>query len=119
MSGVHPAASGAHAAVPGVPSTPLATLLGRIGAAAVDGQRLLDDHAMDRIERWDETGIPPSGFMWSSVTITAPVRYAVRGRPARPDPGLALSGGQDASGRLSIRLRFLPASQDDEPEVRP
>lgn len=88
-----------------------AVLVG-VSRGVVAAQRRLDDHTIERIEGWDETGIPPTGFAWSGLSVALPVRLRMDGVGR---PRLQLSVAEESSAHLRVRIGYVALDPDDAP----
>lgn len=91
-------------------------VLAGLGRSLVEAQRQLDDHTIERIERWDETGIPPSGFAWCRLALCLPVRLRMAGDER---PRLRMAAAEESRARLRLRIGYVPADPDVERPAGP
>ena len=95
-------------------STPLPEFVAGLAAALATGQELLDDASRDGLDRFSDTGIPPTAYTWGRVRLSATLGLAVSPKREANDASyarLSCTGG----GRLSIGVRYLlsPQGGDD------
>ena len=86
----------------------------------VESQLELDEQGRDSFDRFDDTGVPPTVFAWSSCRLSCPVAVGLRpkaGAGERTGATLAPRG----AGRITLSLRYLlsPQGGDDPAPVVP
>jgi len=85
----------------------------------VDGQLLLDEAGRDSFDAFDDSGVPPTVFTWSSCRLRFPVSLRLRPKRAAGQRTVAaLTRG--ASATVTLRLRYFMSPQDvDDPKPQP
>ena len=90
-----------------------------VTAAVVDTQRLLDEHGLDSIYAFGESGVLPTVYTLSHLRLSCPVAVGVRPKQAAGESTaatLAPRGG----GTLTLALTYhLSPQGGDDPQPAP
>jgi hypothetical protein len=102
-------------------ATPLDGFVTAVAEALVAGQNGLDDAGRASLDRFDDTGVPPTVLAWNRLRFAVPI-----GARVRPGAGAGeqsrVTMGRNGAGRLSIAVRYFESPQgtdDPRPEVPP
>lgn len=74
----------------------------------VDAQHALNEQTCESWARWEEHGIPPSGFMLSRCRMQFPTQVRLEARNGQPMNGLQLRPRFKSPARVTISYRYLP-----------
>lgn len=91
-------------------SYPMQNVLAACATGMVSTQRALDADTRQMLIRWEEEGIPPSGWWLPACRMRLPVSLACRGRlKAGERSELVIHKWQkDITGRINLNIRFIP-----------
>jgi len=93
-------------------------LFGRAVRGLVDAQLLLDDRGRDSLESFDDNGVPPTVWTWSTVRLSLNAELGFRGKKSAGDR-TSVAARPGGTARISVSLRYFESPQgDDDPAPR-
>lgn len=96
-------------------TTDMPELFAGAARALVTGQLELDEMGRDSFDAFDDTGVPPTVFTWSSCQVRVPVALRLRAKTAAGERTIAAIT-RGAGTTVTLRLRYVTSPQDvDDP----